>query len=332
MLKLKAIAFFLFLSIIFLTVMSFDFVNAQQITIRFASQTPVVHPISDAQRFFADLVNLKTNGKVKIVLYLGGALGAQPDTLEQVRAGAIEMGLFGAGAMGQFVEEFNIAPMYFMYRDTEHIMKAWSGRIGDVTGEIMLDRHGIRVLNSIWEIGERHLISTKPITSIDDLKGLEIRVPESPIHLKAWSSFGAVPTSTDLGEVYTALQTGVIEAAELPLDFIYTLSLFEPAKFVTMTGHANTVYVVAVNERFWQKLTPEYQIAIGDAALMAGVWSNKLILESAVSYHQKLEQVGVTFFQIDRDPFVRIIERDKEEYAKLWGGDHTLYEYIMQIE
>jgi tripartite ATP-independent transporter DctP family solute receptor len=220
----------------------------------------------------------------------------------------------------------------YIYRDRDHLQKVWRGPIARELGDKFLATQGVRTLNSIWEVGIRHVLAKKPVRQVEDLNGLKIRTPESALFFEGFKALGARPTTIAFAEVYTALQLGTVDAMECPLDWIYTSRFHEVAKNLTLTAHLNNIHSLLVNEKFWQTLSPDIQKVLADAGLEAGEYANLQIKNGEADYRKKMEQAGVTFLAVDTGPFQRKAEEAIPKLAHIWGGDMKLAERVKNTQ
>ena len=302
--------------------------QTKPMVIRLTALSPIGHPVHQGLVRFAELVAERTKKQVEIQLFPASQLGDQPTQMNMVKIGSVEMGLIGSGILGMVVPEYNVDAVMYIYRDRDHLQKVWRGPIARELADKFLATQGVRTLNSIWEVGLRHVLAKKPVRRVEDLNGLKIRSPESALFFEGLKALGARPTTIAFAEVYTALQLGTVDAMECPLDWIYTSRFHEVAKYLTLTGHMNNIHSLLVNEKFWQTLSPDIQKVLVEAGLEAGEYANLQIKNSEADYQKKMEQAGVTFFSVDTGPFQRKAEEALPKVAHIWGGDMKLAERV----
>lgn len=308
---------------------SVDLSMIEPVEIKLTSITPIGHPIYAGMELFKNLVELNTQGKITVVLFPASQLGDQVQQFDMVRNGSVEVGHIGGAVLSGLVKDYNICGVMYLYRDYDHFLKVWGGPIGKRLA-LRMEDHNIHVLNSVGLVGVRHVLSKKPVRSIDDLKGLSIRTPEAPMLTEGFRALGASPTTIAFAEVYTALQLGTVDAMECPLDWIYKMRFHEVAKNLTLTGHTSgDPYLYVVNKKWWDGLPGAAQQVIEEAALSASLHANMQIkLEESQIRKKMEEEEGAVFIEVDAAPFQERIRTAIPKLANLWGGDIGLYDEV----
>jgi len=217
------------------------------------------HIVETMSQKFAAGVASRTNGEVEIKVFGAGQIGGLKDNAEGVRLGTLDFSCADAGQIGLFYPRSNIISLPFLFRDFPHYLKVADGPIGKELAKEIVEKANIRIL-SWWPAGFRIMASrTKPIKSAADMKGLKIRIPEVPIYVETMRALGANATPMPWGEVYTAMQTGVVDAIEVPSDTIFTGKMYEVAKFLSRTYHIFTDCNLIVSEKVYQSLPADIQ-------------------------------------------------------------------------
>lgn len=246
-------------------------VFGQQFTIRLAHGDPTDIYTSKAQAqavVFANLVNLKSNGRIKVEVYGNGALGAEREIVESVKAGNVEIGI-ASGPISNFFPDAMVTDIPYLFPSEYVAWKVMEGPFGQKLADKFLAATGMRCL-AFSEVGFRNFTnSVKPIKSPADLKGMKIRVMETPLYITMMKAMGASPTPVAWTETYTALQTHVVDGEENPIASILMAKLQEVQKYLTLDGHTYGVSWFIINEKFFQKLPPDLQYIVMDAAKMA---------------------------------------------------------------
>jgi len=301
-------------------------------TIKMSSITPLDHPLMDGLKLFKYLVETNTQEKIKVALFPNSQLGAEPAVLEMVRGGSVEMALSGVALTSAYVKEYIATDVMYLIRDYEHFLKVRGGPIQKEL-DAKMETHGMHVLNSVGLVGTRHILSKKPIRSIGDLQGLKIRTPQAPWAVSGFKALGAFPMAIQFAEIYTALQLGTVDALENPLDWIYAMRFYEVAKNLTLTGHLmGTGGQYVANKKWWEGLPVDARKVIEEAAHTGSLYTNTLMITKEQFFRKKMEDVGVTFIEVDSAPFRKRIDDSIPEMAKAWGGDMGIYEKIKAIK
>ncbi|MCR4424922.1 MAG: TRAP transporter substrate-binding protein [Firmicutes bacterium] len=253
---------------------------------------------------FAELVEAKTNGEITVKIFPMNQLGSFFTQLQNLKQGLQEGHVNGLGFPGHLVPEFFLFNTAFALRGFDENARVINGPAGQEIRAKLIKDHGIRLISvGGWRRGARQLLSKKPIRSVEDVKGLKIRVPETPSYIAAWEAVGASPTPVAFGEVYLALQQGVVDAMECPLDLIYAQKFYECAKYISLTSHLAELLALGVNEKFYQSLTPAQQRALEEAAAEAGAYNKEMVDKLQEEYMEKMKAAGVTFIEVDKDAF-----------------------------
>src|ERR1043166_2067686 len=203
---------------------------------KYANNLPDTHPMNARAREMAAAIKSETQGRFDLQIFPNNQLGSDTDMLSQLRSGGIEFFTLSGLILATLVPAASINGIGFAFPDYDTVWKAMDGDLGAfVRGEI--SKSGLEVMDKIWDNGFRQTTSsTKPITGPDDLKGFKIRVPLSPLWTSMFKAFDAAPASINFSEVYSALQTKVVEGQENPLAIISTAKLYEGQKFSPLTN------------------------------------------------------------------------------------------------
>ncbi|MGJ9460351.1 TRAP transporter substrate-binding protein [Oceanobacillus sp. CF4.6] len=240
--------------------------NAEAITLRLAENHPEDYPTTVGDKEFAKLVEEKTDGRYKIEVYSGGQLGEESEVLEQVQLGTIELARVNAIPLTQFSEQIGVLSMPYLFEDE---VAKWEKLNGEVGQELLgtLDGSGLKGL-AFYDSGERSFYNTShPVATPADMEGLQIRVQSSDLAIAIVESLGAQATPMEYGEVYSALQTGVIDGAENNFPSYYTAGHYEVSPYFTVNGYQGTPEVLMASQGLWDELSEEDQQAFQEAAL-----------------------------------------------------------------
>lgn len=291
----------------------------ETIVLRLAENQPDNNPVTIAMNKFADLVNKKTDGEIKIEVYANAQLGQESDNIEQVQAGALEIARVNSVTLAQTVKELTVFTLPYIFTGQEHKYKVLDGEIGqEVLKE--LENYGM-VGFGYLEAGSRNFYTTnKPIKSVEDLKGQKIRVQPSEIAIKMVELLGAVPTPMNYGEVFTSLQTGVIDGAENDFVSYYTSGHYEVAKHYTLDAHLSPPALIIMSKDVWDSLSTEHQEAIMAAAEEATEFQRQAMNESQEEFRMEVEEAGSIIYEVDIKEFqdaVAPIYDEMSEYKQI---------------
>lgn len=221
---------------------------------------------------FKSMVESGTNGSVKVEIYPNGVLGNERETMEQVRDNITQSYIASGGGIAPFFPLFSIVNIPFSITDYSTAYKVYDGSFGKYLAGLMEQKTGFKILVFGESGGFFQLTNSKrPIHSPKDMKGLKFRTMTIPIHMEFMRSLGASPTPIAWAEVYTALQTGVVDGQHNPIPIIYIGKLYEVQKYLTITNHMYTPYVWVINKDFFNSLTDEEQRVVVEAAKVANI-------------------------------------------------------------
>ena len=275
---------------------------------------------------FAELVDAKTKGEVKIRVFPNSTIGNDRDMAEGLQMGSLDFSLI-AGVLGNFEPTLQIMEMPYLFNSEEHLRKVIYGPVGEVLLDNLLKSSSIRGL-SFWERGPRQLTTNKPVNTLADIKGIKIRVPEIPPMVAAWKAMGANPTPMAMGEVYTSLQQNVIQAEENPIPVIYTAKFYEVQKYIALTKHKYEYVILVMSDKTWKKLSPDQQKAIKEAADEATKYENKLVHEKTDEILKELQAKGMTVTRPDTTEWAKLARTTHMQFAEKYGLD--IYNKIIE--
>src|SRR5271155_1204128 len=296
--------------------------RAQQaeFTYKYANNAPDTNPMNVRAREMAAAIKAETNGRFDLQIFPNNQLGSDTDMLSQIRSGGLEFFTLSGLILATLVPAASINGIGFAFPDYDTVWKAMDGDLGAyVRGEIT--KANLVVMDKIWDNGFRQTTSsTKPINGPDDFKGFKIRVPVSPLWTSMFKAFDAAPASINFSEVYSALQTKIVEGQENPLAIISAAKLYEVQKYCSLTNHMWDGYWFLANRRALEALPPDIRTIVeknvNEAALKARVDTEKL----NATVREELATKGLTFNQPDLTPF-----RDKLRAAGFyseWKGKY----------
>jgi tripartite ATP-independent transporter DctP family solute receptor len=281
------------------------------------SQNPQ-EPQVKAVELFKRIVEEKTGGRVKVQIYPNNQLGNQRDVVEGIQLGTIQMSNV-ASVMASFVRELNIFELPFLFANREHFYAVLDSAVGESLRP-SFERRGFHLLG-YFDAGVRHIMTVdKPVDSMADLDGLKIRTMENPLHLAAFKAFGANPMPMAYGELYTALEQGVIDGAEASNTNYLSKKFYEPAPHWAQVGWIHLIEYVIMSRYFYERLPVEYKEIIDSAA-------QEMIRKERQWYseHEKraldmLAEEGVHITYPDKKPFVEASHKVHLEWAERVGG------------
>lgn len=300
----------------------------KQIIMRLAETHAPDYPTTKADYEFARLVEERTGGRIKIEVYPSAQLGEEKAAIEAVQFGAIDFNRTSISPLSAFAPNLISLQMPYLYRDDEHMWKVLNGPIGE---NFLKSLDSFNLIGLGWyDGGTRHFYnSKKEIKSVSDLKGMKIRVQESKLMTDLVSCLGAVPTPMPFGEVYSALQTGIVDGAENNIPSYYSTSHYEVAKYITLDGHSRIPEIIIASKSSWNKLSKEDQEIIRQAAKDSTQYQIKLWKEFEMTAQEKTKKSGSIYTVLTPEALAGFQKAVQPMYDKL---SPEVKEVISQIK
>jgi len=294
--------------------------HAAEFTYKFANNLPAIHPLNVRSMEAAARVKQATDGRVEINVFPNNQLGSDTDVLSQLRSGAVEFFTLSGLILATLVPAASINGVGFAFKDYNQVWAAMDGKLGaHVRTEI--GKRGLLAMDRIWDNGYRQTTtSTKPITAPEDFRGLKIRVPVSPLWTSMFTALGAAPASINISEVYSALQTRIVDGQENPLAVIETTKFYEVQKYCSMTNHMWDGYWFLANRRAWDKLPPATQEIVARELNRSAMDERTDVAALNSGLRGKLQSGGMAFNDLDPAPFRDTLKR--AGFFKEWQGKY----------
>ncbi|MBL6946070.1 MAG: TRAP transporter substrate-binding protein [Rhodospirillales bacterium] len=292
--------------------------SAKKIVIKIGTVVNGDHPENVGARKIAEVINAKLGDKVDARVFISSQLGNQRTMVENLRNGVLEMTWVTTGFFGSYEPVLNTLECGFLFRDSEHSYKVFDGPIGEEV-KAMVNKHGVKVIG-FFEAGLRHLTTTsKAINGPADLKGLKIRTPKAKYHLNTLKQMGASPVPMAFSELYTAMQTGVVDGQENPVSNIYNAKFFEVNKYIALTGHLHLTHMVMYSEKLWNKLPADVQKVVQEAVIEAQKVQRAAVRKDDQTLLAKLKAAGMTVTTPDRAAFRKSVLPLRAEAVREFG-------------
>lgn len=255
------------------------------------------HPVGQASRHFANLVKEKTGGRVKIDTYGNGLLGSEPEMQASVQAGFIDIMVGPTPNLVGVVPQFMIFDLPFFYKDFAAVDAVMDGAVGAQLFTQLKAKTGIVGL-AWWDNGFRHLTNKiRPVNTVEDMAGLNIRVIPNPLFIATWKALGTNPTPLPWPELYSALENGAVDAQETPYALIYTARFYEVQKYLTKTGHVYTPFVLLASRKWFGSLSDEDKANVLAAAKETAAFQRDISRKSADVLEKELAAKGFKITQ-----------------------------------
>lgn len=296
-------------------------------TLTFAHILPTAHPVHKGVEAFKKHLEVISEGKLTLKIYANGQLGSEREVLELLQIGSISMTKVSAAAMSNFVPEYQVLGIPYLFRDKEHLFKVLEGEVG----EKLLQKGTDSWLRGLcfYDAGSRSFYTKeKLINEPSDLEGMKIRVMSDKMSVAMVESLGGAPTPMAFGELYTALQQGVVDGAENNAPSFVTSRHFEICKYYSLDSHSYIPDVVLIGTKFLNRLNSNEQQWVMEAAKKSAQDQKKFWESSENESMQILKKSGVKFITPDKTKFILKTKKIKDTYIK----DKLLGDLIIAID
>ncbi|MEE7534240.1 TRAP transporter substrate-binding protein [Klebsiella huaxiensis] len=280
--------------------------SVEAVTLKLSHNQDKTHPVHKAMENFAAKAKEYSNGDVTIRIYPNGTLGTQRETMELIRSGAIQLVKTNAAEMESFENAYKIFSLPYLFRDRESYYKMMQGDAGQ---EILNSTKSKGYFGlTFYDGGSRSFYGNKAILKPEDLKGLKVRVQPSPGAVEMIKVMGGNPTPLDYGELYTALQQGVVDMAENSVMALTTMRHGEVAKNFSLDEHTMVPDVLLMSNASFDKLNEADKAAVQKAAKESMEYMKTLWSEEEQKEFAKLDKMGVKVYKVDKTPFIEIVQ------------------------
>lgn len=271
-----------------------------QTTLRLGHHHAVGGTLDLTAEKFAELVDQKTNGSVRIQIFPAAQLGQELEMIDLVDQGLVDISLNTLGPVSRLWEPTGVIMLPFVWQDWGHLYRAFDGELGEAIAEGIDEASHVEILGYL-HVGFRHMLFRgDPVTTVAGMQGLKMRSPEDRIFIRMFELLGARPTPVTWGEVYTAMQTGVAAGLDSPLQAALDMKFNEVIESIVLTNHMFSTAAFLMNEGSFERLNEAEQAAVREAAVEASDWQNKTISEPAEEKAiETLRSLGVTVVSPD---------------------------------
>jgi tripartite ATP-independent transporter DctP family solute receptor len=289
--------------------------HAQPRVIKFANQTAKGHPIVQGMDKFAELVEQKSGGRLKVQVFPGGALGSDQANVSALQGGTLEMASMNSGIFASIVKEFAVYDFPFMFGNPREADAVLDGPFGKQLHAKLEDKGLVGL--AYYELGFRHITNNRrPITKVEDIAGLKLRVIPNPINVDWVSALGANPTPLPFPELYAALEQRAVDGQENPVATIWGAKFHEVQKYLTLTYHQYNPQSVVVSKKFWDSLSADDRRILQEAALESAKFQRQQARASVDSTLDNLKKAGMQVNELPAAEVAKMRERMKPVIAK----------------
>jgi TRAP-type transport system periplasmic protein len=277
--------------------------QAPQFTYKYANNLPETHPMNVRAREMAAAIKQETGGRFELQIFPSSQLGSDTDTLTQIRSGGVEFFTLSGLILAILVPAASINGMGFAFPNYDSVWKAMDGDLGAYV-RAQIAKTNLLAMENIWDNGFRQTTtSTKPIVAPDDFRGMKLRVPPSPMWTSMFKAFDAAPASINFNEVYSALQTKIVDGQENPLAIISTAKLYEVQKYCSLTNHMWDGFWFLANRAAWERLPDDIRTIVAKNINAAGLKERDDVAKLNATLQQDLAAKGLAFNSLDPAPF-----------------------------
>lgn len=298
-----------------LALTAFGSAHAQTKTIKFANQNAKGHPIVMGMEKFAELVESRSGGKLKVNVFPGGALGSDQANVSALQGGTLEMASMNSGIFASLVKDFAIYDFPFLFATPKEADAVVDGPFGRMLHAKLEDKGLVGL--AYYELGFRHITNSKrPITKVDDLAGLKLRVIPNPINIDWVSALGANPTPMPFPELYAALEQKAVDGQENPVATINAAKFYEVQKHLALTNHQYNPQSVVISKKFWDGLTGDEKKIVQDAATESAKYQREQSRASVASALENLKKNGMQVTELPPAEVAKFRDKMKPVIAK----------------
>ncbi|UXM96543.1 TRAP transporter substrate-binding protein (plasmid) [Bartonella sp. HY329] len=287
---------------------------------KYANNLPLSHPMNVRAMEAAERLKQETDGRFELKVFPSNQLGSDTDMLSQVRSGGIEFFTMSGIILSTLVPVAAINCLGFLFPDYPTVWKAMDGDLGAYIRQAIM-KANLMPMDKVWDNGFRHTTtSTIPINKPEDFKGMKIRIPVSPSFTSLFKALGAAPVGMNFAEVYSALQTKVIDAHENPLPVISTAKLYEVQKYLSLTTHSWDGYWYLANSRAWRALPDDLKEVVAKNINQAGLDMRNDVQSMTTHLAKDLEDKGMIVNSVDTKLFRDAIRQT--DFYSYWKGQY----------
>ncbi|WP_373056648.1 TRAP transporter substrate-binding protein [Zunongwangia sp. H14] len=274
----------------------------------------VTHPVHKAMLFMAERVAEKSGGKMQIDIYPSQQLGSERECLELLQIGSLGMTKVSTGVMENFAPGLKVFGLPFLFRDRQHRFNVLESEIGEDFLNSSIDKR-LKGL-TFYDAGSRSFYSKNPIETPEDLEGLKLRVMESQTAINMVKNLGGSPTPIAWGELYTALQQGIVDGAENNLPSFYLSRHYEVCKYFLVDEHTALPDELVIGTPVWNDLSEQEQKWLKEAAMESSEYEKKLWRAAELEALEQIQKAGVTVIEADKEKFREMVEPMYKEFSQ----------------
>ncbi len=282
---------------------------------------PLGYPTVEAIVRMGKKLEAQTNGRISIQMYPQMQLGGEKEMIEQAQVGALQIARISVGALGPVIDELNVFNMPFIFRDEQHMRKVIDGPIGRELLEKISANPATRLIALGWmDAGTRNVYSNKPVTKPSDLKGMKVRMMGNPIFVETMNAMGGNGVAMGFNELYSAMQTGVVDGAENNEPTVLAQNHYQVAKVYSLTGHLIIPEMFVFSKVSWDKLSKDDQALLKKLSREAQIEQRQLWDEKTAKATEELKAKGVQFVPADKEAFFKATQPVRDKYGAKYSA------------
>src|ERR1700704_1152693 len=282
---------------------------------------PLGYPTVEAIVRMGKKLEAQTNGRISIQMYPQMQLGGEKEMIEQAQVGALQIARISVGALGPVIDELNVFNMPFIFRDEQHMRKVIDGPIGAELLEKISANPNTRLIALGWmDAGTRNVYANKPVTKPADLKGMKVRMMGNPIFVETMNAMGGNGVAMGFNELYSAMQTGVVDGAENNEPTVLAQNHYQVAKVYSLTGHLIIPEMFVFSKRTWEALTPQDQALVKKLSRETQLEQRQLWDEKTARATEELKAKGVQFVPADKEAFFKATQPVRDKYGAKYSA------------
>jgi len=300
----------------------------ETINIKLAHILAPNHSWNEGAKKFAEIVESRSDGRINIEIFSSASLGDEVEIMEGMQLDTIQMGIISTAKSVNFVPALGLTDIPFVFRDWDHVHKVLDGEVGQELNRLILEATGLRAL-TWFDQGFRHIITIKqPVKTMADFKGLKLRTPDSQTYTKTFQALGASPTPIAFSELFSALETGVVDGFEGSFETVYTSNMYEVTKYTSLSNHIWSGAQVLIKDSFYQNLPSDLKKIIDEAIIEARDYERNIVIDRDEENLQNLINAGMiiddTLMNNEHDKMVQAVEGYVNDFAKKADVEYLL--------
>ena len=296
-----------------------------EFSLKYANVQPATHVTNLSAEWMANELERRSNGRIEMKIFPGGVLGRPNEMVDSLQVGDIDFAWISSANLATSISQFNVFSLSYLFSSYDHYKNAFtknSALVKNLSTIVDKSAYDIKLVGILGGVSRQLYNSEHPVNEPADLDGIKLRVQKSPVEVKIWAALGAVPQQLSWTEIYTGLQTGVIQGAESSVDAFVRNKFYEVAKYLSLTDHQFLVLPLLMSKKTYNKLPPDLRQMVLDVAWESGVYCVKLYRDGEDNLIQKVKSMGVTVSTPDVSKFESAVaDIVKAEAAKYGVGE-----------